>query len=362
MKIFVPGRGQYDNVGDIMLRRQLLDWMRDFGAIHTYVGLAPDGYSEGLQLRAEDVVYDSFTGWYGAGLRTALRGEASYVFKPGEIQLSLVGMKEHLSMLPLLVAIRVRGGKIIRVGSGSRNFAPLPRLLMGPSIRLAHLTAWRDQVTADYLGVGSVMPDLAFGEGRPSPELDGTGAAAGRNTLVVSMRSDRPLPGADWFAGVRQLARRQALTISVVSQVFRDRDRSRELASGLEAELLDWDGTRHHEHEERLRALYSRSALVLSDRLHVLIAGFTEGAVPSAAIGAGSAKIDRHFRAAGVQGVSVDVSALDAAALEQVLTDMLARRSELFTALRGAREDLARVRAQVREVFAGAALPATLTR
>lgn len=353
MQIFVPGRGQYDNVGDIILRRQLLEWARPLGTLHIYVGPAPDGYAEGLRITPEDVVYESFADWYRAGLRAAARGQASYFFKPGEIQLTLVGMKEHLSMLPLLLAARARGGRVVRIGSGSRNFSALPRLLMAPSVRVSQLTAWRDQVTADYVGTGSVMPDLAFGEGRPPAELD----AAGRDAVVVSMRSDRPLPDDAWFTGVRQLAAHRGLGITVVTQVFRDRDRSKELAARLDAELLDWDGTGHGPHEERLRRLFSRSALAVSDRLHVLIAAFTEGAVPTAPFGSGSAKIDRHFQAAGLDGVSVDVTGLDADGVEAVLAAALDRREEVFAALETARADLARVRGQVVELFGGVDAP-----
>ena len=59
-QIFAVGRGQYENVGDIILRRQLLDWLRPVGRLHVYVGQSPDGYDQGLGLRDGDVVYRSF--------------------------------------------------------------------------------------------------------------------------------------------------------------------------------------------------------------------------------------------------------------------------------------------------------------
>ena len=105
-EIFVPARGQYDNIGDILLRRQLLDWLRDSGTLHIYLGQSPVGYDEGLRLRTGDVLYRSFRHWYVAALWSAARGRASYAFKPGEIQLTLIGMKEHLSMLPVIALIR----------------------------------------------------------------------------------------------------------------------------------------------------------------------------------------------------------------------------------------------------------------
>jgi hypothetical protein len=72
-QIFVPARGQFDNIGDILLRRQLLDWLRSSGPLHVYLGSSPPGYAEGLRLQPEDVRYHSFRAWYLAALRSAAR-------------------------------------------------------------------------------------------------------------------------------------------------------------------------------------------------------------------------------------------------------------------------------------------------
>ena len=153
-QIFVPGVGQYENIGDIILRRELIAWLQPLGGLHVYVGPSPEGYAESLGLGPDAVLYRSFGAYYTAALKQAWAGRADYVFKPGEIQLTLVGMKEHLSVLPMLLAIRARLGRVARVGSGARNFAPLPRLLITPSILLSQLVAWRDPKTAAYLRRG----------------------------------------------------------------------------------------------------------------------------------------------------------------------------------------------------------------
>jgi len=345
--IFVPGVGQYDNIGDIILRRQLLDWLRPLGTLHVYVGPAPAGYTEGLRLAPEDVVYCSFGAWYRAGLATAARSRTSYVFKPGEIQLSLIGMKEHVGMLPLLSLVRARGGVVARVGVGARNNAAVPRALMAPSIALSNLTAWRDGETAAYLG-GRVMPDLAFGEGEAVIDETLT-----RDTLVVSMRSDRDEPSAAWIAGVRDFADRRSLRIVAVTQVLRDSARSRDLADRLGGEVLDWDGTDHAGQEERLRELYRRSAVAVSDRLHVLLAAFTEGAVPVAPLVDRSGKIARHFAAGGVTDIAFPTSGMDATTVAERITTVADRRTELFAALPGARADLAAVRGDLERALGG---------
>ena len=344
-EIFVPARGQYDNIGDILLRRQLLDWLRPNGPLHIYVGQAPAGYAEGLGLEPEDVQYRSFREWYLAALRSAARGRASYVFKPGEIQLTLIGMKEHLAMLPVLALVRARHGRVARVGVGSRNFAPLPRALMGPSIALSNLSLWRDAATAGYLGQGRIMPDLAFASVNDVPD-------AVRDVLVVSMRSDLDYPSAEWLAGVRAVAAVNKLTIWCVTQVLRDDEKCARLAIDLDGHALRWNGTGHDAQEQCLRDLYRRAALAVSDRLHVLVGALTEGAVPAALLVNGkSDKIARHFAAAGLHDVSIDSAGLSRAEIAARLQNLLGRREPILAGLAEAQVELHTVRRLLDQVL-----------
>jgi hypothetical protein len=350
-QIFVPARGQFDNIGDILLRRQLLDWLRGNGPLHVYLGQSPEGYAEGLRLQPEDVQYRSFAGWYLAALRSAARGTASYVFKPGEIQLTMIGMKEHVSMLPVLALVRARMGVVARVGVGSRNFARVPRALIWPSIALSNLTLWRDSATADYLGNGSVMPDLGFGEGGGGLTEQ---SDAGRNLLIVSMRADQPYPSVEWLTAVREIADRNGLHIRAVTQVVRDNDKTIRLAADLGGEADGWDGTGHDVQEERLRTLYRRAVITISDRLHVLVGAVTEGAVPAALLVNSSDKIARHFAAAGIHDVSIATAGLSAAELSGRLEHLIGRREAIQSQLHGARGALQSANDRLDRVLSGA--------
>lgn len=332
--IFVPAVGQYDNIGDIILRRPLLDALREHGTLHVYLGDYPQGYRESLRLSADDVVYRSFWSWYRAVMRAAARGNAHYVFKPGEIQLTVRGMKEHVGMLPALALVRMRGGRVVRAGSGARNFAPLPRALMRPSIALSQIVVWRDRETASYLG-GDVMPDWGFAEGS-------AGHSGSRELFVVSMRGDRPTPDAAWIKGMRLVAAARNLQIVVVTQVGRDSARTRELASALEARTVDWDGVDHAAQEERLRELYRQAAIVASDRLHVLIAAVTEGAAVVAPLPSAATKIDRHFESADFAPVSVVTASLTAEQIQLAVDRVLASaRPESLTSARASLAEVA---------------------
>ncbi|MEO7854816.1 MAG: polysaccharide pyruvyl transferase family protein [Rubrivivax sp.] len=345
--LFVPGIGQYENIGDIILRRQLLGWLRPLGRLHVYVGSAHEGYAEGLGLQDSDVCYSSFARWYAAGMRSAANGTAHYVFKPGEIQLSLAGLKEHVAMLPLALLLKLRGGRIVRAGAGTRNKAALPRMLMWPSIALADRVWWRDPATAAYFGVGQVMPDLAFGEGDDPPS---TGAH--RGLLSVSMRGDRPALPQSWIDGVKQFASDNHLQCVVVTQVARDAARSAELAHALGAQLVDWDGKAHAHQEALLRDVYRQSLLAVSDRLHVLISAFTHGAIPAAAQNDGADKIARHFAAAGIHDMAFDSTGMGGAAIAARLQAARDAGPAMFVRLGVARIELQSVREEIAELLA----------
>lgn len=355
-QVFVPGVGQHDNIGDIILRRQLLDMLRPLGRLHVYVGASPAGYDEALGLTEDDIVYRSFARWYGAGLAASIKGNTAYVFKPGEIQLTILGMKEHIGMLPLLLLLRLRGGRAIRIGVGSRNFAEIPRMLMKPSIALSDLTMWRDTGTADHMHSGGLMPDLAFGEGSSAPLL--ANGDTERGVLAVSMRSDRPYPSDEWIGALKQFATERELEIWTVTQVLRDNDKSVKLAQDLGGLPLEWDGTDHRAQEERLRVLYRRSRIVVSDRLHVLIGALTEGALPAGLLVGSSDKISRHFEAAGITGIAVSADGAGREDLCHHLDSVLSRSTEIFTGLDQARVELDDVQAEVERLLASPAAPA----
>lgn len=360
--IFAVGRGQYENIGDIILRRPLLDWAREAGTLHVYVGDSPDGYDEGLGLQPEDHVYRSFRRWYAALLRAAAAGTAHSVYKPGEVQLTLIGMKEHVAMLPAASLVRLRGGTVSRIGVGARNFAPLPRALMWPSNALSSYTRWRDDRTARYLGHGPAAPDLGFHEGMTDAELaEAIPEDAARDLLVVSLRADdevapRPYPRPEWFDGIRRAATTLGLRICVVSQVSVDDERSELIASELGgAEVVGWPEPRDHgPQEERLRAVYRRTAVVASDRLHVLIAGLTEGAAPVGLQLDDSDKISRHFSTIGIEDLTINSTGLSGDELAERIVAIARRRPEQVKAVLKARERLRETKRGFHEVVAQA--------
>ncbi|MFF7682022.1 hypothetical protein ACFZA2_04600 [Microbacterium sp. NPDC007973] len=321
--IFVLGSGQEDNIGDVVLRRTMFDQLRTRGTLHVFLGPATPEFVTALALSDDDVVYHEKAAWRSALWRSIRRGRGTwFVDKPGELILGRRYLLAQLRMVPASLAIRLQRGRVLRLGLGQRS--PEPRLtpVYRALFRLSNIVAWRDADTYATFRLGEVMPDWGFAE-RGSTESEG------RDLLVLSYRSDKPVLTPALVSAVREAARSRGLGIAVVTQVGRDSPRSQELAAALDAELVDWsDGRTHGEQERLLRDVYRRSALVLSDRLHVLIVAMTEGAVPLALSMGPNYKVGRHFEAIGYSGVSVPVADADAASVDAVVAAALERRPE----------------------------------
>ena len=336
-QLFVLGTGQNDNIGDVVLRREYFDRLRKVGRLNLYMGSASGDFLDGLRLHDEDVVHTSFRQWYAAGWRALARGRSAwFVDKPGELSLDQQTFRRQVKLLPLIVGIRLRRGQVLRLGLAMR--AAEPKYLVGLRrlFRLSTLVRWRDTSTASKFRFGVVQPDWAFGwneSRREALDLD-------RTDIVVTFRGDRDFPSDVILDELRALAHDGSRHILVVTQVRRDAQRSNDLASRLDAELVPWPAERSlADHEQALRAIYRRSALVVSDRLHALIVGMTEGAVPLCITDRGEPKVARHLDAVGFHGSAVSVNE-SSMPLGEVVRHHIARRAESLAATQKALDHL----------------------
>ncbi|HEX2528070.1 MAG TPA: hypothetical protein VHL31_17430 [Geminicoccus sp.] len=329
MPVYVWCMGQDDNIGDVVLRRRLLDELRPIGPLHVFLGdAASDDFVTALRLGSGDIVIRDSKAWTPAVLHAARQGPILCVGKPGELPTDTARLRRSLRRLLLHWQVGRKGGAVVQLGIGAREqprrLMPLFRL----SFRLHHMVRWRDPRSHAQFRLGSVMPDWGFDDfGPTSTPLPGDGRGP-RELVVLSLRGDRPAPGQAWLEGVRAFCRRSALRPIVVTQVRRDADQSRHLARRLDAELVDWGAEPHAQQEQRLRRTYARAALAVSDRLHVLIVAFTEGAVPLCLVDRPEDKIGRHFEAIGYRDASIDVSGLPAERIAGQLEAALRRQDE----------------------------------
>lgn len=337
--ILASAVGQYDNVGDTVLRRGFLDHLRRLGDLRVYVGDKTDDYVSGLGLQSGDVAVRDGREWRAAVSRQLSTGGGLYAFDTGETEVQAPFAKRYAKIAPLLAVNKARGGMAVQLGVGVRESTPWRTPISGV-LRLCDEVSWRDEASRRIMGLGSVTPDWAFALGstdallfdaqRPRPRL----AIAYRQGLSHAAREK---PSDAWVDAVRRIAVSLSLQPVVVAQIERDGPLATELAERLGCEAVVWLDDNHARQEERLRAVYRDSALVLSDRLHAVVIAATEGAVPIALSAGPMDKTTRTLEGAGIERTSVERSLPDTDAALEVITDALQRRGEIMRAVSTAR-------------------------
>lgn len=275
MKIFVNPSGQRENLGDSVLRRGYLDALREHGELHVLTG-SDTRYISGLGIRDSDVTYQSKRTWLRSVLVNSLRSRTHFAANAGEIVTGKNFFATFLWQSAIAAALRFRNGRVVMMGAANREHPSSSRGLLRVFLRQCHMVTWRDEQALASFGIGEAQPDWAVG-------LVGSGReVAERRGVVLSLRGDRPYPSDRWcsaFAKALELMGSPPLT--VVVQVDRDSARAAALAERFGGAIVDWPVDRNHaEHERVVRSVYSGAECVISDRIHALIIGFTEGAVP----------------------------------------------------------------------------------
>ncbi len=344
MRVFIAAHGQPDNLGDSVLRRAMLDaFIHTRIERHVLVEHGGSDYTAGLGLTGDDRVYASRARWQRAALSSAVQQRAGFVTNAGEVQLNRRRTKIAVADIPTAAIVRARGGVPIQTGMAFREpHGSFPWQIAIVS-RLSKIATWRDQPSRDYAGVGEVTPDWAFA-------LHGSGARSGvRDLLVVTMRGDRPEPTPAFFESVKTLATARGLRPVVINQVVRDKARSAMMAHAMDVEYIaPWSGGPHDDFERVVRDVYARTQLVMSDRLHALVIGLTEGALPIGTTSGSSEKLDRTFAAAGIHDVSFDYRGLEAEEIVRRGMVIADRREQLIDAVASARNRLETLGQRVR--------------
>ncbi|MET3511162.1 hypothetical protein [Plantibacter flavus] len=339
--IYFWATGQDDNVGDVLLRRRMLRTLQRHGVCHLFVDQASPGFIDSLLAETDrDAVklYRTFGSWALAATLHSLGRGWVLAYNPGEIKVSAWYAKFHALLLPAQLLGRLRSNPTIRAAVGIHGAGPDTDLRWAFPIRLAArlsaLNTWRNQASRDLLGVGDLQPDWGFDENLADVEV-----AAGRTLLAVTMRADRPEPSDEWCAAVNVAADRLGLTPIVVTQVRRDHSTGAALAARNGWRFDGWsDDTSHLDQERRVRTLYQASLLVVSDRLHALVMGLTEGAVPAGLFEHSDTKIDLHFTAAGFSNVGTSVRDWSSALIAEEIVRTAHAREALLVDMQAARE------------------------
>jgi hypothetical protein len=307
MKVFIPVVGQVINIGDTLHRKILISWLRKESLqLHIYVGNSPQSFLDALELKEQDIIYKSLSKWLCALVFKDFFRKKSFIFNPGEITFSKSRLVKELALFPFYFYVKITGGEILRIGVAAKSDIKIGyKWLWNRLISLSNKIYWRTIKSSELFNNGEVIPDLAF------YKIDNDIDYSKKSFIVICMRGDRQLPSQKWFEAVKEFQKRNNLQIAVVSQVKIDNDRSKEIATKLEGEYYIWENQySHNEQEEIVNEIYRKSKISISDRLHVLIAAYTKGVVPTDISVVESNKVQNHFDVLPLEKVSVFESKL----------------------------------------------------
>lgn len=350
--VFASLTGEYANVGDGLIRRIALDWVRCDEGVTAFVGSAPDDWIEQMEFGQSDEILcggpSVFIRWWFRVIFA--HSKPIVLFEPGELTLARRNFPLQLSLLLLALVVRLRSGRLILPPRAiTRRVEALPwkptlwlhRLLC----RLADVCLWRDQWSIDLARHGTLVPDTGFGaDVRPGVD---TGR---RNLLLVSMRGARQMPPNQWCDGIRQWAKTRGFEIVTITQVKPDSARSAALALSLDGTNVEWMGSGPLG-ESKLREMYDQAALVISDRLHVLIISSLSGALPAEIAAAPTTKIASHFATIGDRNASLSCQDLSSDEISSWLDHRFEGREGTIELVKAANNKVRRQGASIRELL-----------
>jgi hypothetical protein len=346
----MPVVGQLTNVGDTLHRSVLIEWLSSDNKLHLYVGAADSSFLSGLYVNNKCVFYKNFLVWYFCAIFRAKK--SAFFYNPGEITGSVSRFLKETTLWPLFIVYKIFGSAILKVGIDVRGSGKISSMLYKLSNLFTNISFYRTLDSYDRFGRGEVIPDLGFY--RLSAFNDENSCE--RKYICISMRADKPLWSKDVFSKIVEFSHLEKLDIYVVVQVKSDNVSARQIASqfsklGWDINICFWnDDASHAEQEKMVNEIYKKSVLVISDRLHVLIASANNGAVPLCLAPYFSHKIRNHFEVIGYGDNVFDIND-SCGDVKKILTKQLNRTEKLASCLNVAKLELEGVKERIRALI-----------
>jgi polysaccharide pyruvyl transferase WcaK-like protein len=349
VRVFLNAATPADNLGDVVIVRQLLKLTRAFGATVDVDSRALEPQMRTLVGAGEDESA-TVSSFLFRAMRQRIRPQRkpeSFVLllKPGHIggKYSPPALAARVGLLGVTAVARSLGVNVVRVGFSVDNLAPAMLAIERTQSRLMTTYAPRDSGSVTYahdagLTVTERSTDLAF-------SLPVRQAEAPRYDLALSLRSsllggpaagpyqDRVLAVA---RGLVTRAQQESASVVWCAQVTRDRAVAElALLEHPDVPIMVFDGTVRS--ADVVLDTYARSRILVSNRLHAVLLALSQG-IPALAVTdlAAHGKLTNLLRDVGLGGLLVDIES---------------GPDEIWQRARALTRDSAEVMAQVREAF-----------
>lgn len=267
---------QEDNLGDIVIRQAMMDWLGRCGApVLVYTGAMGRGYIDTFHFPDDTTTTASAARFELSLIRKAVAGQMSIVFAPGPVNVSW-SVPGLITTIQNAVNVRLallRGGRVAIVGRAFRGSPGVRLQIERRTARRASLFLARDAVSVGLVGgAAQFSPDLGFYADAPFDQSE-------HELAVMSFRGDRK-PDEDRCVLFADNARSHGLEPVFLTQVYRDDEPHAMLARRLDVRHVGWGDRSHAEQLARVEETFMRAGTVFSNRLHSLVMGARRGAVP----------------------------------------------------------------------------------
>lgn len=333
---FASGAGQEDNLGDSILRSEMLSALRSRGSLHVLVKGLPDAYISGLQLQPEDTIYQSAIAWRLKALTSALKNRTVLAPYSGEFWPSKKNDTVLLLDSWIGKSCNRHGGGMLLSGFSLKNPNDRVSRLLKRALKASKWLFWRDIESQTITNLGSFAGDWALqkpAEGHPSTT---------KSISVFSFRSDRLT--ADDTSIISKLAKvcnSQNLRPFFVSQATRDDAELARLAAETTGELSLMGNHNHAAYLNTVSAIYQQSLVTVSDRLHVLLFAALQGSVPVLYERPGASnKIQRTLESANIPFLRISPAQITLERFNEVLAESREAQKPLLASLEEARSRL----------------------
>ena len=332
MRIFVPITGQFHNIGDVLHRRVLVNWLKEVGEIHLYGGSAPESFVQGLKLSpCEYKFYKKLKLWL---VEYFISKNDHLVFKPGENKLAIKRLVAE-TILFSIARFKKNNGKTIRVGIAIDRQQTIFKFFFKAILSHSDKVFWRIKRSKKYFKLGLVCPDLAF------YDFEHSYADVEKKYVVISYRFDRPYPPDQWFLAIKSFCEEKNLKLICITQVQTDNERNQEIADQLGCNHAYWEMQYSHlKQEAKIDKIIKQAEMILSDRLHVLIKGSNFCANPVGLLTQNNSKVIDHFEVVGIEDNMFTIDKSDKKEIIQILDDQIQKKGRRINKFINAKADL----------------------
>ncbi|MFQ4139767.1 polysaccharide pyruvyl transferase family protein [Nodosilinea sp. PGN35] len=343
VQILYDARTQFENLGDLVINKILLDELRLYAKLVINIQGVPTWYQEALSVLPEERVDEKNIKFRHRvllnGLRACFAGDKNVflVTNPGHHYGSMKAVGgQPLKLLFYLILLRLSGIKVCRFGVSIGPFTGLRVLIEKVRSKFTYFDSVRDSLSINYaksIGLKEPLffPDLAWLI--KTDFLDNTIQEEDRDFVVFSFRdlsssAVKPLTSqTNLFDKLDIIAEfcveKLSKKILITYQVEHDYEFSKEIFDRYSAKYGNVSKVEFIESRldtVSMQMIYSQSYITFSNRLHVLMFSMAHGSLPIGIVDSNkNAKIVGIFLDSGMADLLLDISSCDRAFIEEKL-------------------------------------------